>query len=112
MAWSVFDVGEIETDNIGLTVIVLATALNVTGVLALSTAITLNVTDPTALLEVVIKSELNAIVPSELVTMVLYVFPGTAFTPLICIGILFDTSIRFAVIGKVPPEINTLYASY
>ena len=88
-----------------------ATALNVTGVFALSTATTLNETYP-PLLEVVIKSELNVITPSEPVTIVLYVVPGSAFTPLICIGILFDTSIRFAVIGKVPPESKTLYVTY
>jgi len=57
-----------------LTVIVFATALKVTGVFALSTAITLNVTDPPVLLEVVIKSELNVIILSEPVTIVLYVF--------------------------------------
>ena len=96
----------------GLTVIVFATALNVTGVFALSTATTLNVTDPPMLFEVAIKSELNAIVPSELATIVLYVIPGIAFTPLICIGKVFDTNIRFAVIGSVPPEINTLYVTY
>jgi len=91
---------------------VLATALNVTGVFALSTATTLNVTYPPLLLEVVTKSELNVIIPSEPVTIVLYVVPSSAFAPLICIGILFDTSTRFAVIDSVPPEINTLYVTY
>jgi hypothetical protein len=93
-------------------VIVFATALKVTGVFALSTAITLNVTGPPMAFVVVIKRELNVIVPSELVTIVLYDVPGVALAPLICIGILLDTNIRFAVIGNVPPEINTLYVTY
>jgi len=91
---------------------VFATALNVTGVFALSNAITLNVAYPPMLFEVVIESELNVIVPSEFATIVLYLFTGSAFTPLICIGIVFDTSIRLAVIGKVPPESKTLYVIY
>jgi hypothetical protein len=104
---------EVEVAGVvGLTVTVLATALNVTGVFALSIATTLNVTYPPMVFEVVIKSELNVIIPSELATIVLYVVPGSAFTPLICIGILLNANTRFAVIGSVPPEIKTLYVIY
>ena len=95
----------------GLTVIALVTELNVTGVLALSTAITLNVTMP--LLEAVNSKELNVIIldtglPLPESTMVLYVLPGTALAPFICRGIVLLTSTRFAVIGRVPPFITTL----
>ncbi len=55
-------VGEIETVSAGLTVIVFATALNVTGVLALSIALTVNTTLPPIALVVVMSNELNVIV--------------------------------------------------